>query len=54
VAGALLKKGYAYLELGERPQGVVQLQLVIREHPTSDEANIARDRLRTLGVDIDR
>ncbi len=54
VAGALLKKGYAYLELGERAQGVVQLQYVIREHPSSDEANIARDRLRALGVDIDR
>ena len=54
VAGALLKKGYAYLELGERSQGVVQLQYVIREHPNSDEASIARDRLRALGVDIDR
>lgn len=52
--GALLKKGYAYLELGERSQGVVQLQYVIREHPSSDEASIARDRLRALGVDIDR
>jgi tol-pal system protein YbgF len=52
--GAVLKKGYAYLELGERSQGIVQLQYVIREHPGSDEANIARDRLRALGVDIDR
>jgi len=52
--GAVLKKGYAYLELGERSQGIVQLQYVIREHPGSDEANIARDRLRALGVDIER
>ena len=38
VPSALLKKGYSYLELGERSQGVVQLQHVIRQYPTSDEA----------------
>jgi tol-pal system protein YbgF len=48
---ALLKKGYSYLELGERNQGVVQLQHVIRSYSTSDEANLARQRLRELGVD---
>jgi tol-pal system protein YbgF len=51
VAGALLKKGYSHLELGERSQGVVQLQHVIRQHPTTDEANLARQRLREIGVD---
>ena len=54
VPGALLKKGYAYLELGERSQGIVQLQYVIREHPASDEADIARDRLQAIGVDTNR
>ncbi len=54
VPGALLKKGYAYLELGEKSQAIVQLQYVIREHPNSDEANIARDRLKAIGVDINR
>ena len=51
VPSALLKKGYSYLELGERSQGVVQLQHVIRQYPTSDEANLARQRLREIGVD---
>jgi len=49
VASALLKKGYAHLELGERPQGVVQLRLLIRQYPVSDEASHARARLRELG-----
>jgi tol-pal system protein YbgF len=48
-ASALLKKGYAYLELGERQQGVNLLRQVIRQHGTSDEANLARQRLRELG-----
>ena len=48
---ALLKKGYAYLELGQREQGVVQLQSVIRQYPQTDEADLARQRLQTLGVD---
>jgi tol-pal system protein YbgF len=51
VVSALLKKGYAYLELGERSQGVVQLQFVIREYPRSDEASLARQRLKEMGVD---
>lgn len=51
VPSALLKKGYSYLELGERSQGVVQLQYVIREYPRSDEASLARQRLREIGVD---
>ncbi len=49
IPSALLKKGYAHLELGERSQGVVQLQHVIRQYPTSDEANLARQRLREIG-----
>ena len=52
VPSALLKKGYSYLELGEKAQGVVQLQHVVRQYPTSDEANLARQRLRELGVDV--
>ena len=51
VPGSLLKKGYAYIALGERAQGIVQLQYVVHEHPTSQEASLARQRLRTLGVE---
>ncbi len=51
VAGALLKKGYAYIALGEKSQGIVQLQYVVHEHPTSPEAAVARQRLKSLGVE---
>jgi tol-pal system protein YbgF len=52
IASALLRKGYAYLELGEQSKGVVQLQNVIRRYPRSDEANLARQQLATLGIDV--
>lgn len=51
VPGALLKKGYAYISIGERAQGIVQLQYVVHEHPNSQEAGLARQRLRQLGVE---
>jgi len=51
VPGALLKKGFAYIALGERPQGIVQLQYVLHEHPNSQEASLARQRLKQLGID---
>ncbi|HVR42849.1 MAG TPA: tol-pal system protein YbgF [Thermoanaerobaculia bacterium] len=51
VPAALLKKGYSYFETGERAQGIVQLQYVIHEHPASPEANLARQRLRALGIE---
>jgi TolA-binding protein len=50
VPSAMLKKGYSYLELNERSQGVVQLQHVVRQYPSSDEANLARQRLREIGA----
>lgn len=51
VPGALLKKGYAYISLGEKAQGVVQLQYVIHEHPKSQEAALARQKLKQLGIE---
>lgn len=48
---ALLKKGLAYIELGQRAQGIVQLQYVVHEHPASPEAALAREKLRSLGID---
>jgi tol-pal system protein YbgF len=51
VPGALLKKGYAYISVGERSQGIVQLQYVVHEHPRSQEASLARQRLKQLGID---
>lgn len=51
-AAALLKKGLAYLELGDRAQAVINLQYVLYEHPGSKEAELARERLSSLGVKI--
>jgi tol-pal system protein YbgF len=51
VPGALLKKGYAYINIGENAQGVVQLQYVLHEHPKSQEASLARQKLKQLGIE---
>ena len=51
IPSALLKKGYAYIELGEKAQGVVQLQYVIHEHPKSPEAGLAKQKLKALGIE---
>lgn len=48
---ALLKKGYALLELGQKAEAVVQLQYVIHEHQASEEARLARQRLKSIGVE---
>jgi tol-pal system protein YbgF len=50
-ASALLKKGYAQLELGQRKEGISQLEKVIKSFPSTDEANLARQRLQSLGVE---
>jgi len=51
VPAALLKKGFAYIELNEKAQGIVQLQYVVHEHPNSAEAALAREKLKVLGID---
>jgi len=50
-SAALLKKGYGLLELGQKAEAVVQLQYVIHEHPASEEARLARARLKSIGVE---
>jgi tol-pal system protein YbgF len=50
-SSAHLRKGLAHLELGEKAQSIVQLQFVVHEYPTSDEAKSARQHLRALGSD---
>ena len=51
-AAALLKKGLAYLEMGDRTQAVINLQYVLYEHPGSKEADLARTKLAALGVKV--
>lgn len=50
-AAALLKKGFSYLEAGQREAGVAELQDVLSRFPGSNEARLAEQRLRDLGVD---
>src|SRR5215831_5321768 len=49
-AAAQLKKGFALLDLGQRSQGVQELQSLIARFPKSPEAMQAKDRLSKLGV----
>lgn len=53
-ASAMLKKGYAQIESGSRSDGVAGLQRVIQTFPNSDEANLARQKLQSVGVDSRR
>jgi tol-pal system protein YbgF len=50
-AAALLKKAYALYELNQKAESVVQLQYVIHEYPTSEEARQAKSRLKSMGID---
>jgi len=51
-AAAQLKKGLVYLKTGDQGQGVVNLQYVVYEHPGTKEADLAREKLRSLGITI--
>lgn len=51
-AAAQLKKGLLYLKDGDQGQGVVNLQYVVYEHPGTKEADLAREKLRSLGLNI--
>ena len=51
-AAAQLKKGLVYLKMGDQGQGVVNLQYVVYEHPGTKEADLAREKLRRLGITI--
>jgi len=49
-AAAQLKKGFAFLELGQRDAGVQELRSLLNRYPKSPEAIQARDRLNRLGA----
>lgn len=48
---AQLKKAYANLQAGHREGAIVQLQALVRDHPATAEADLARERLSEMGVD---
>jgi tol-pal system protein YbgF len=51
-AAAQLKKGLLYLKIGDKGQGVLNLQYVVYEYPGTQEADLARERLKSLGMTI--
>jgi tol-pal system protein YbgF len=48
VKGAMLKQGYSFLELGDKKTGKVILETLIEKYPKSNEAELARKRLKDL------
>ena len=50
VPASHLKRAYAFLESNQTAQGVVQLNALIEEFPDTDEARLARERMRNLGL----
>jgi tol-pal system protein YbgF len=49
-AAAQLKKGYALQQLGQAHAAARELRSLIQRFPNSDEAELARQRLKKLGV----
>jgi tol-pal system protein YbgF len=47
---AFFKKGLALLEMNRTADAVIQLQHVVTAYPRTEEARMARDRLRALGL----
>jgi len=50
VSDAILKKGFALIEMNQIDEGIRQLQKLISDHPRSNAARIARQRLRSMGL----
>lgn len=48
VRGALLKQGFAFLNLGDKDNAKLILRELVRKYPDSSEAKIAKDKLGTL------
>ena len=52
LAAAQLKKGYALLALEQKSAGVKELRSLIQRFPDSHEAELARQRLKQLGITV--
>ncbi len=48
VPGAMLKQGFSFLGLRDTRTGTVLLESVIRKYPDSDEADLARKKLKAI------
>jgi len=49
VPAALLRQAQAFLEIGDRTDARLILQKLVNDHPSSEQAKEARDRLQALG-----
>ncbi len=47
-ASALLKQGFAFLQLGDTTDGKLILEKVVRKYPGSDQAEIAKRKLKII------
>jgi tol-pal system protein YbgF len=50
VISATYKKGLSFLDSNQTAQGVILLQQLISRYPDSNEARLAREKLRNLGL----
>jgi tol-pal system protein YbgF len=51
-AAAQLKKGYSLLSLDEKTAGIRELRSLIQRFPDSPESELARQRLKKLGIAV--
>ncbi|HXW15683.1 MAG TPA: tetratricopeptide repeat protein [Terriglobia bacterium] len=51
-AAAQLKKGFSLLALDEKTAGIRELRSVVQRFPDSHEADLARQRLKKLGITV--
>lgn len=50
IPGAHLKKAFALFELNQTAKGVILLQYLINRFPKSDEARVAKNKLKSMGA----
>ena len=50
VPAAILKRGLLLIDANRIGEGVVQLDHLVKSYPEADEARLARNKLRALGV----
>ena len=48
---ALLKIGYSFLQTGDRDSARSYLKRLVEEFPNSDEAELARNKIRSAGLE---
>lgn len=52
LGSARYKRGVTYVAMGDKPKGIADLRAVVRLFPKTDEDQLARTKLRELGVPV--